>query len=147
MGQKVHPTSFRIGTIYTWQSQWYAEKDYAHLLAEDRKIRDAINKSLGDAGVSRIEIENNANQGSVTIHTAKPGIVIGRGGQKVDELRTMLEKTTGRRIRVNIQEIRVPRWMPAWSHATSPSSSSGASPSAAPSSRPRSARCSEGPRA
>ncbi len=108
MGQKVHPTSFRIGTIYTWQSQWYAEKDYAHLLAEDRKIRDAINKSLGDAGVSRIEIENNANQGSVTIHTAKPGIVIGRGGQKVDELRTMLEKTTGRRIRVNIQEIRVP---------------------------------------
>jgi small subunit ribosomal protein S3 len=108
MGQKVHPTSFRIGTIYTWQSQWYAEKEYANLLAEDRRIRAAITDALGDAGVSRIEIENNANQGSVTIHTAKPGIVIGRGGQKVDEIRTMLEKTTGRRVRVNIQEIRVP---------------------------------------
>ena len=108
MGQKVNPTSFRLGIVYGWQSQWYAEQNYAAFLAEDRMIRDTINDTLGDAGVSRIEIENNANQAAVTIHTAKPGIVIGRGGQKVDELRNRLERATGRRIRVNVQEIHVP---------------------------------------
>ena len=108
MGHKVHPTSFRIGIIYTWGSQWYADKGYRDLLQEDLKIRRTIEQSLQEAGVSRVEIERNANQASVTIHTAKPGIVIGRGGQKVDEMRAQLEQLTGRRIRVNIQEIRVP---------------------------------------
>ncbi|MXY79631.1 MAG: 30S ribosomal protein S3 [Chloroflexi bacterium] len=108
MGHKVHPTSFRIGAIYTWRSQWYADQDYAKLLREDREIRDFLNRTLGEAGISRVEIERNISQLTVSIHTAKPGIVIGRGGQKVDELRTDLEKLTGRRVRVNIQEIRTP---------------------------------------
>ncbi len=108
MGHKVHPTSFRIGTIYTWRSQWYADQDYAKLLREDRAIRDFLADARGEAGISRVEIERNISQLTVSIHTAKPGIVIGRGGQKVDELRTDLEKLTGRRVRVNIQEIRTP---------------------------------------
>ncbi len=108
MGQKVHPTGFRIGIIYDWQSKWFADRDYRVLLQEDLKIRDYLEKTMRDAGVARVEIERNANIVSVTIHTAKPGIVIGRGGQKVDELRGELEKLTSKRIRVNIQEIRMP---------------------------------------
>ena len=108
MGQKVHPTSFRIGTIYTWKSQWFATKDYQALLAEDRAVRGAIQRGLAEAGISGVDIERNANQATVTIHTAKPGVVIGRGGQRVDEIRAELEKLTKRRIRVNIQEIRTP---------------------------------------
>ena len=108
MGHKIHPTGFRIGVIYGWQGKWYADKNYTELLHEDVRIRDTINKTLGDAGVSKIEIDRNANQAAVTIHTAKPGIVIGRGGQKVEELRQRLEKLSNRRVRVNIQEIRVP---------------------------------------
>lgn len=108
MGQKVNPTSFRIGTIYTWKSQWYADKGYRDLLDEDRRIRRYIYKGLREAGISEVAIERNASQLNITVSTAKPGIVIGRGGQKVDELRADLERLTGRRTRVNIQEIRVP---------------------------------------
>ncbi len=108
MGQKVHPTGFRIGIIYDWQSKWFAERGYRDLLREDITIRKYVTEKLRDAGVSRVEIERNANQVSATLHTAKPGIVIGRGGQKVDELRTELEALTGKRIRLNIQEIRMP---------------------------------------
>lgn len=108
MGHKVHPVGFRIGVIYDWQSKWYADKHYTGLLHEDLKIRRVIMDGLWDAGISRIEIDRNANQAVVTVHTAKPGIVIGRGGQKVDELRARLEKETGRRVRVNISEIRQP---------------------------------------
>ncbi len=108
MGQKVHPTGFRLGVIYDWQSKWFADKGYAKLLQEDLLIRRYIAKVMRDAGVSKVEIDRNANQVTVTIHTAKPGIVIGRGGQKVDELRSELERLTGKRIRVNIQEIRMP---------------------------------------
>jgi small subunit ribosomal protein S3 len=108
LGHKVHPVGFRIGVIYDWQSKWFADKHYTGLLHEDLDIRRTIMDSLWDAGISKIEIDRNANQAVVTVHTAKPGIVIGRGGQKVDELRARLEKTTGRRIRVNIQEIRQP---------------------------------------
>ena len=108
MGQKVHPTSFRIGTVYTWRSQWYAEKPYAELVGEDRRVRDRITTALPNAGISRVDIERNANQLTVNVHTAKPGIVIGRGGQRVDELRLELEHLTGKRVRINIQEIRVP---------------------------------------
>jgi small subunit ribosomal protein S3 len=99
---------FRIGFIYDWQSKWYADKHYTGLLHEDLKIRRLITTSLWDAGISKVEIDRNANQAVVTVHTAKPGIVIGRGGQKVDELRANLEKATGRRVRVNISEIRQP---------------------------------------
>jgi small subunit ribosomal protein S3 len=108
MGQKVHPHGFRLGYIYDWNSKWFADKNYTDLLHEDLSIRRAITKMLPDAGISRVEIERNANQITVTVHTARPGIVIGRGGQRVDELRTNLEKITGRRIRVNINEVRVP---------------------------------------
>ena len=108
MGHKVHPIGFRLGIIYPWQSTWYAGRNYTELLHEDLSVRKHILKRLSDAAVSRVELERNANQVIVTIHTAKPGIVIGRGGQKVDELRTALEKMTGKRVRVNIVEIRQP---------------------------------------
>lgn len=108
MGHKINPTGFRIGVIYDWQAKWYAGKNYADLLHEDIRIRNLINKTLGDASISKVDIDRNANQVSVTIHTAKPGIVIGRGGQKVEELRNELEKVSGRRVRVNISEIRQP---------------------------------------
>jgi small subunit ribosomal protein S3 len=108
MGQKVHPHGFRLGYIYDWNSKWYADRNYTDQLHEDLGIRGSIKKMLPDAGISRVEIERNANQITVSIHTARPGIVIGRGGQRVDELRTGLEKMTGRKVRVNINEVRVP---------------------------------------
>jgi small subunit ribosomal protein S3 len=97
-----------LGIVYDWQSKWFADRDYRQLLQEDLAIREYLQGSMRDAGVSKVEIERNANMVTVTIHTARPGIVIGRGGQKVDELRNQLEKLTGKRIRVNIQEIRMP---------------------------------------
>jgi small subunit ribosomal protein S3 len=108
MGQKVHPHGFRLGYIYDWNSKWFADKNYTELLHEDLSIRAAIKKMLPDAGISKVEIERNANQITVSIHTARPGIVIGRGGQRVDELRGGLEKVTGRKVRVNINEVRIP---------------------------------------
>ncbi len=109
MGHKVHPTGFRVGVIYDWQSKWYAGKNYKAQLHEDIVIRTRIIDGRNvDAGISRVDIDRNANQLTVTIHTAKPGIVIGRSGQNVDLLRQELEKATGRRVRVNINEIRTP---------------------------------------
>ena len=108
MGQKVHPHGFRLGYIYDWNSKWFADRNYTDQLHEDLSIRKAIVKMLPEAGISRVEIERNANQITVSIHTARPGIVIGRGGQRVDELRNRLEKVSGRRVRVNINEIRLP---------------------------------------
>ena len=109
MGHKVHPTGFRLGVVKGWQSRWYAERDYKDLLAEDFMLRKQIQKELANASISRIEIERAAaNQVSVTIHTAKPGIVIGKSGEKVDRLRTALEAKTKKRVRLNIVEIRQP---------------------------------------
>ena len=108
MGQKVHPHGFRIGYLYGWQSRWFAGKTYTKLLHEDLTIRRTLSRMLIDASVSNVEIDRNANQVTVTIHTARPGIVIGRGGQRVDEVRKELERLTGRRMRVNIVEIRMP---------------------------------------
>jgi len=108
MGQKVHPHGFRLGYLYGWQSRWFADKSYTILLHEDLTIRRTLSEMLTDAGVSNVEIDRNANQVTVTIHTARPGIVIGRGGQRVDEVRRELESVTGRRMRVNIIEIRMP---------------------------------------
>lgn len=109
MGQKVHPTGFRLGIIKTWLSRWYAERDYKDLLAEDMLIRETINRELANAAVSRIEIERAAaTQVSVTIHTARPGIVIGKNGEKVDRLRNLLESKIHKRVRLNIVEIRQP---------------------------------------
>ncbi len=110
MGHKVHPTGLRIGIIYDWQSKWFSDKDptYRELLHEDLTIRSTIFGMLRDAAISRVEIERNANQVTVTIHTARPGIVIGRGGQRVDEIRNRLEEVTGKRVRVNITEVPAP---------------------------------------
>jgi small subunit ribosomal protein S3 len=108
MGQKIHPHGFRVGILYDWESKWFAERDYKQKLHNDISLREFILKQLPDASISRIEVDRNANLVTVTIHTAKPGIVIGRGGQKVEELRNNLERFTGGRIRVNIQEIRTP---------------------------------------
>ena len=108
MGQKVHPHGFRLGIIYDWESKWFAEKDYTTRLHQDLNLREFILHELPDASISRVEIDRNANLVTVTIHTAKPGIVIGRGGAKVEDLRNSLERFTGGRVRVNIQEIRTP---------------------------------------
>jgi small subunit ribosomal protein S3 len=109
LGHKVHPTGFRLGVVKGWQSRWYAEREYKDILAEDFTIRQAINKELYNAAVSRIEIERAAaNQVLVKIHTAKPGIVIGKSGEKVERLKSSLEARTKKRVRVEIIEIRQP---------------------------------------
>ncbi len=109
MGHKVHPTGFRLGVVKGWQSRWYAERDYKDVLAEDFTIRNVINKELANAAVSKIEIERAAaNQVLVKIHTAKPGIVIGKSGEKVERLRSLLEAKTKKRVRMDIVEIRQP---------------------------------------
>ncbi|MCO6061391.1 30S ribosomal protein S3, partial [Pseudomonas sp. MOB-449] len=90
MGQKVNPVGLRIGVIRDWESKWYAGKDYADFLHEDLKIREYISKRLSDASVSKVEIERAANRVNITIHTAKPGMVIGKGGSEVEALRKAL---------------------------------------------------------
>src|SRR2546426_9825435 len=108
MGHKVHPLGFRLGTSKTWAAKWYADKEYANLVKEDAELRRSIKERFRDAGVAKIEIERSVNQVTVTIHTAKPGVVIGKGGAKVEELRQTLGKTTGKAVKVNIFEIRFP---------------------------------------
>ena len=108
MGQKIHPHGFRLGIIYEWESKWFNERDYTLRLHQDMDLRAFVLQELPDASISRVEIDRNANLVTVTIHTAKPGIVIGRGGAKVEELRNNLERFSGGRVRVNIQEIRTP---------------------------------------
>jgi small subunit ribosomal protein S3 len=108
LGHKVHPLGFRIGVIRDWQSRWYAERGYAEFLHEDLKLRRAIEAIGPEAAISDVEIERQANKVSVTIHTARPGVVIGRGGQRVDELRLQLEGLIGKRIQLNILEVQQP---------------------------------------
>ncbi len=108
MGQKVHPIGFRLGIIKDWQARWYSDKEFKDLLHEDIRVRRHIMEHLPDAGISRVEIERSANQLTVTIHAAKPGIVIGKAGAKVEELRKQLEAMTGKKARISIQEIRQP---------------------------------------
>ena len=110
MGQKTHPIGFRLGIVKDWQARWFAGKQeaYRNLVFEDLQIRGRIADSYPDAGISRVEIERSNNDVTVTIHTARPGIVIGRGGQRVEELRKDLEGIIRRRARLNVQEIRQP---------------------------------------
>lgn len=108
MGRKVHPLGYRLGYIKDWQSKWFAERSYTDLLHEDVMLRKIIAKELENAGVARIEIERSANKVEVTVYTAKPGIVIGKRGAKVDELKVALEKRTGKKVKLNIQEIHQP---------------------------------------
>ncbi len=106
MGQKVHPNGLRVGIIRDWDSKWYAEKDYATLLHEDLKIRKYIETRLVEASVSKVEIERAAKKVNITIHTAKPGMVIGKGGTEVEVLRKNLNEISGKRVHINIVEIK-----------------------------------------
>ncbi|MCT2536596.1 30S ribosomal protein S3 [Aquibacillus koreensis] len=106
MGQKVNPIGLRVGVIRDWESKWYAGKDYADLLHEDIKIREYIEQRLKDAAVSKIEIERAANRVNISISTAKPGMVIGKGGSEVEALRKSLNALTGKRIHINIVEVK-----------------------------------------
>ena len=108
MGQKVHPYGFRLGYIRTWKSLWYAQKDYAAQLHEDLNLRKQVKGSLYHAGISDIEIERTANQIKVTLHTARPGIIIGRKGAEVDKLKADLEKATKKQVYINIKEVKKP---------------------------------------
>ncbi|HKQ96718.1 MAG TPA: 30S ribosomal protein S3 [Candidatus Polarisedimenticolia bacterium] len=108
MGQKVHPYGFRLGFNRTWQSRWYGERNYSTMLHEDLDLRVELKKRLSHAGVARIDMERAANKLKLTVHTSRPGIIIGRKGAEVDKLRDDLQKKTGREIFINIMEIHKP---------------------------------------
>jgi small subunit ribosomal protein S3 len=109
MGQKVHPYGLRLGYTKTWKSRWFAKKDYSNLLHEDLKIKKKLKEELKSAGVASIEIERPGNKLRITIHTARPGIIIGRKGAEIDRLRQQVQKQTGREVLpINIQEVRRP---------------------------------------
>ncbi|NLW47375.1 MAG: 30S ribosomal protein S3 [Firmicutes bacterium] len=109
MGQKVHPIGFRVGVIKDWDGRWFAKKqEYANLILEDVKIRNYVKKRLYASGVAKIEIERAANRLKVTIHTARPGMVIGRQGTEVELIRKEIEKFSGKQVQLNIAEVKVP---------------------------------------
>ena len=105
MGQKVHPYGFRIGVNRTWQSRWFAEKNYSELLHEDLRIRQELRKTFVQAGISKLEIDRLPNQLKIRIHTSKPGLVIGKKGAGVDQLKRRLEKQVSREVVINIEEV------------------------------------------
>lgn len=108
MGQKVNPHGLRVGIIKDWDSKWYADKkDFSDNLIEDHKIREYIKKKLFIAGISKTEIERAASKIKLNIYTAKPGMVIGRGGSGVEELRKAIEKMTGKKVVINVEEIKI----------------------------------------
>lgn len=108
MGQKVHPVGFRLGINRTWDSRWFAGKDYAALVHEDFIIRKFIKEKLAHAGISRVEIERAANKAKVRIHTARPGIVIGKKGAEIESVKKELEHKIHRDVMVDIHEVRKP---------------------------------------
>jgi small subunit ribosomal protein S3 len=108
MGHKVHPYGFRIGVIKPWLAKWYADRDYASLLQEDMRIRQLVGRRLSNASVSQVEIERGINHVTVTVHSAKPGIVIGKGGANVEALRTAIGKLTNKKVKLEIKEILQP---------------------------------------
>ncbi len=108
MGRKVHPYGFRLGTSRTWNAKWYADKSYTALLKEDITIRQLVGKRLANASVSLVDIERGINHVTVTVHTAKPGIVIGKGGANVEALRQQIGRITTSKVKLEIKEIRQP---------------------------------------
>jgi small subunit ribosomal protein S3 len=106
VGQKIHPIGLRLGIVKDWESKWYAEKNFPDLIQEDQILRRHIKRKLGRAGISRIEIERTDNRVRITIHSARPGIIIGRGGTGIDALKKELEAMTAKQIQLNVQEIR-----------------------------------------
>ncbi|RSK51194.1 30S ribosomal protein S3 [Hymenobacter rigui] len=108
MGQKVNPVGFRLGVIKGWDSNWYGGKDFADKLVEDEKIRKYINARIPKGGISRIVIERTLKRVTITINTARPGVVIGKGGQEVDKIKDELKQITGKDVQINIFEIKRP---------------------------------------
>jgi len=108
MGQKVHPIGFRLGITKTWSAQWYADKDYTKLLQEDLRIRKLVDVKLAAASISKVEIERGLNYVTVTVHSAKPGVVIGKGGQNVEILRKEIGEISVGKVKLEIKEIRQP---------------------------------------
>ena len=108
MGQKVNPHGLRVGIIKDWDSKWYAEADFADNLVEDHKIRVFLKKKLYSAGVSRIEIERASDRVKIVIHTAKPGIVIGKGGAEIEKLKAQVQKMTDKKLFIDIKEVKRP---------------------------------------
>lgn len=108
MGQKVNPNGFRLGVIRPWHARWYADKGYTQLVHEDLQIRQAIAGRHINAGIAEVDIDRSSNNVTVTIHTARPGIIIGKSGQNVEQLRQLLEQRTGKKVKVNIIEVRQP---------------------------------------
>lgn len=107
MGQKVNPHGLRVGIIKDWDSRWYAEKDYADLLHEDFVIREYIENKMKDASVSKVEIERAANRVNISLHTAKPGMVIGKGGSEIESLRkNIIKLAEGKRVHINVVEVK-----------------------------------------
>ena len=108
MGQKVNPHGLRVGVIKDWDSKWYAEADFADCLVEDYKIREYLKKKLYSAGISKIEIERASDKVKVIVYTAKPGVVIGKGGADIEVTKKELQKMTGKKVNVDIKEIKRP---------------------------------------
>ena len=108
MGQKVNPHGLRVGVIKDWDSKWYAEADFADCLIEDHKIRTFLKKRLYSAGVSKIEIERASERVKIIIYTAKPGVVIGKGGAEIEKLKAELQKIVSKKLIVDIKEIKRP---------------------------------------
>jgi small subunit ribosomal protein S3 len=108
VGQKVHPYGFRIGTIRSWQAKWFAEKHYTDFLQEDLKLRRLVERECRQGGVSRVETDHQGNEILVTVFSSRPGIIIGRGGQRAEELRVALEKSCGKKVRLSIKEVDQP---------------------------------------
>ena len=108
MGRKVNPIGFRLGITSTWESKWYAERNYTELLHEDLRIRRLIMRELTRAGISKVEIERAANKVDVTLYTSKPGIVIGKQGANVERLRQLIEREIGKKVHLKIEEIKIP---------------------------------------
>lgn len=108
MGQKVHPIGLRLGIIRSWDSKWFAKKEYANLVYEDAEIRRFLKEKLYHAGISRIEIARAADRARIRIHTARPGIVIGKKGSEIEALKSQLEQIVKREVMIDIQEVRKP---------------------------------------
>jgi small subunit ribosomal protein S3 len=125
VGHKVHPVGFRLGVIKDWQSKWYSDTHYSEYALEDARLRDAIRAKYREAGISLVEIDRQAKDVTLTLHTARPGIVIGRGGQRVDEMRLYLEGLIGKRFASR-------SWTPIWWRGPSPSRLSAAWPTGGP---------------
>ena len=108
MGQKVNPHGLRVGVIDDWDSKWYADKDFADYLVEDHKIREFLKKKLYSAGVSKIEIERASDRVKAVVYTAKPGVVIGKGGAEIEKVKSELQKLTNKKLVVDVKEVKRP---------------------------------------